>query len=445
MELVTAAENVEQQRRVASGLHRAGVRRGDGIAVLLPPSGPMIATVLGALRTGVIPVVLDPNLVPRERTELLADAEPSVVISSGPALVPGPGLARELGLAELLDAPPGELADAPLGRPMHYTSGTTGRRKGVYSGVLDEAAAAGLLAEECELWGFAADDLHLVVSPLHHSAPLRFAAGTLLSGGSVLLAGRFDPFAVLGLTEHRPTSMFCVPTQLARLAAAGVDGAPGLRSFRLVAHAGEPCPPAVKRWAVESFPTDSVYEFYGSTEGQFTVCTPDDWRARPGSVGRARPGRRLRIAGDGTIWCAVPPYARFSYRGDPAKTARAWRGEEFTVGDAGRLDPGGYLHLDGRRQDLVITGGVNVYPLEVERVLAGCPGVTEVAVFGVPDPEWGQRLCAGYAGTATPDQLDGYAREQLSAAKRPKSYTRLPRLPRTSTGKIRRAALPAPS
>ncbi|MGH3646413.1 MAG: class I adenylate-forming enzyme family protein [Micromonosporaceae bacterium] len=433
MELVTAAGNAEQQRRVATGLHHAGVRPGDRIAVLLPPSGPMIATVLGALRSGVIPVVLDPRLVPRERAELLADADPALVVASEPEL------------ARLLGAPPGDLAEAPLGRPMHYTSGTTGRRKGVYSGVLDEAAAAGLLAEECELWGFAADDLHLVLSPLHHSAPLRFAAGTLLSGGSVLLAGRFDPAAVLGLSERRPTTTFCVPTQLARLREAGAAGAPGLRGFRLVAHAGEPCPPAVKRWAVDTFPTDSVYEFYGSTEGQFTVCTPRDWRDRPGSVGRARPGRRLRIAPDGTIWCAVPPYARFRYWRDEAKTARAWQGEEFTVGDAGRLDADGYLYLEGRREDLVITGGVNVYPLEVERVLAECPGVAEVAVFGVPDPEWGQRLCAGYAGTATPDQLDGYAREQLSAAKRPKSYTRLERLPRTSTGKIRRADLPGAS
>ncbi|MGH3717054.1 MAG: class I adenylate-forming enzyme family protein [Micromonosporaceae bacterium] len=431
MELVTAADNVEQQRRAASGLYRAGVRPADRIAVLLPPSGRMIALVLGALRTGVIPVVLDPRLVPRERAELLADASPVRVVDSA------------AGLAELLAAPArAELADAPLGRPMHYTSGTTGRRKGVYSGVLSESDAAGLLAEERELWELAADDVHLVLSPLHHSAPLRFAAGTLLSGGSVLLAGRFDPAVVLGWTGQLPTTTFCVPTHLARLrAAAGGAVAPSLRGFRLVAHAGDACQYDVKRWAVEAFPDESVYEFYGSTEGQFTVCTPADWRTHPGSVGRARPGRRLRIADDGTIWCAVPPYARFSYWRDPEKTAQAWRGEEFTVGDAGRLDPDGYLYLDGRRHDLVITGGVNVYPLEVEKVLGQHPGVTEVAVFGVPDEEWGQRLCAAYAGTASADELARYAAAELSAAKRPKTYARVGALPRTSTGKIRRADL----
>ncbi|MGH3736297.1 MAG: class I adenylate-forming enzyme family protein [Micromonosporaceae bacterium] len=431
MELVTAAENLTLQRRAASGLHRSGVRPGERIAVLLPPSGAMIALVLGALRAGVVPVVLDPSLVPRERTELLTDADPALVVDSAAAL------------AALLDAPPGELAEAPLGRPMHYTSGTTGRRKGVYSGVLEEAAAAELLAEERELWDFDPDDLHLVLSPLHHSAPLRFAAGTLLAGGAVLLAGRFDPAVVLGLTAYRPTTTFCVPTHLARLREAQGAGAPVLRGFRLVAHAGEPCPPAVKRWAVAAFPKDSVYEFYGSTEGQFTVSTPADWAEHPGSVGRARPGRRLRIAADGTIWCAVPEHARFSYWRDPAKTARAWQGEEFTVGDAGRLDPYGYLYLDGRREDLVITGGVNVYPLEVERVLAECPGVHEIAAYGQPDPRWGQRLCAAYAGPASPELLDGYAHEQLSAAKRPKTYTRVAELPRISTGKIRRSALPA--
>lgn len=391
----------------------------------------MLALVLGALRTGIIPVVGDPLMSPGERSELLSDADPRLVVDS-------------LGdLAALVSGPPTELADVPLGRPMHYTSGTTGRRKGVYSGVLDEADAAALLDEETLLWSFAPDDLHLVLSPMHHSAPLRFASHTLLAGGRVLLAGRFDDATAYRLIErHRPTTLFCVPTQLRRLRAATGEERPQLSSLRLVAHAGEPCPGPVKQWAVEVFPEGSVYEFYGSTEGQFTVCSTDEWRERPTTVGRARPGRVLSTDENGVIWCRVPHHARFTYWRDPERTAKAWQADRFTVGDVGHLDDTGYLYLHGRREDLVITGGVNVYPREVERVLAHCPGVAEIAVFGVSDEEWGQRLCAAIVGTATGSELTEYARHHLAPAKRPKTYLRVSELPRTATGKIRRVDLP---
>jgi long-chain acyl-CoA synthetase len=186
-----------------------------------------------------------------------------------------------------------------------------------------------------------------------------------------------------------------------------------------------------------------VWEFYGSTEGQFTACPPEDWLERPGTVGRARPGRRLTTDPDGTIWCEVPDAARFSYWRDPAKTAGAWRGPAFTVGDLGRLDAGGYLWLEGRREDLLITGGVNVYPLEVERALAACPGVHEVAVFGTPDERWGTRVCAAVVGSADPDAVRAYARERLAPAKRPKTVVRVDALPRTDRGKLRRTTLAA--
>jgi long-chain acyl-CoA synthetase len=430
VEVVTAAGSDAVQRRAAGGLLRAGLAAGDRVAVLLPASGDVLGLALGALRVGVIPVMLDPGLPAAERAELIADCRPGAVLDE-PA-----------GLAALLAAPPAELAPAPLGRPMHYTSGTTGRRKGVWSGVLSADNAAGLLAEERELWEFDAADRHLVFSPLYHSAPLRFAGGTLLAGGTVLLPGKFTPEAIVdAIVAHRPTSAFCVPTHLRRLFGTGVE-LPPLDSFRLLAHAGEACPRPLKERTLEAFPAGSVREFYGSTEGQFTVCTSQEWLARPDTVGRARPGRTLRVDGDGVIWCAVPAYARFEYFGAPERTAQAWRGDEFTVGDAGRLDPAGYLFLDGRRGDLVITGGVNVYPREVERVLAECAGVHEVAVFGLPDPDWGQRLCAAVVGPVRGADLDRYAREHLPPARRPKEYRLVAELPRTNTGKIRRADLP---
>jgi long-chain acyl-CoA synthetase len=210
----------------------------------------------------------------------------------------------------------------------------------------------------------------------------------------------------------------------------------------MLAHAGAPCPEPLKRQVLEALPPDAVWEFYGSTEAQFTVCSTADWLAHPGSVGRARPGRRLETDERGQLWCAVPPWAHFEYWGAPDKTAAAWRGDLVTVDDLGRVDDDGVVWLDGRREDLIISGGVNVYPAEVEAALDAHPDVVESAVFGVPDDEWGQRVVAAYVGAARPEELRDWARERLGAAKRPKSLHPIDELPRTSTGKVRRLDLP---
>ncbi|MFL6022499.1 MAG: class I adenylate-forming enzyme family protein, partial [Marmoricola sp.] len=286
------------------------------------------------------------------------------------------------------------------------------------------------------------------VGPLYHSAPLRFAIGTLLAGGRIVAPGAFDATALTAaIVEHRPTSMFVAPAHLQRLFAhwdaeqqAGGTW-PDLSCFRLVAHAGAPCPDPLKRRLIQVFPSGSTWEFYGSTEGQFTACRSEEWLRRPGTVGRARPGRTLAVDEDGLIWCAVPEFARFRYFNAPEKTALAWRGDAFTVGDLGRLDEDGYLYLDARREDLVITGGVNVYPAEVENALAEHPGVEDVAVYGVPDERWGQKVCAAYVGSATTEELTAWAQERLSPPKRPKDYRRLEAIPRTLTGKVLRRSL----
>ncbi len=425
--VVRAAGNERDQRRAAAALRTAGLRPGDRLLVSAASSPALLAVVLGALRTGVVPVVLDPALPAAERAALAEDADPGLDVGAEPErLLTGPGEA--------------ELADVPLARPMHYTSGTTGRRKGVWSGVLDGDDARALAAEEIGLWGFGPTDRHLVLSPLHHSAPLRFAVHTLLAGGEVLLPGPFDAArAARVVTAERPTTTFCVPTHLQRLLAHGdVDWT----SFRRLVHAGAPCPEPLKRAVLAALPEGSVWEFYGSTETQFTVCSPEDWLAHPGSVGRARPGRRLETDERGQLWCAVPRWARFEYWRAPDKTAAARRGDLVTVGDLGRVDEDGTVWLDGRREDLVISGGVNVYPAEVEAVLDAHPDVVESAVVGVPDDEWGQRVVAAYVGAADPAELATWARERLAPAKRPKSLHPVGELPRTSTGKVRRLDLP---
>ena len=408
--------------------------RGDRIALAVPGSTAYVEAVIGLLAAGVVPIPLDPTLTASERDALFADLAPRAVVDDQ-ATLESLRAAYPLGL--------------PLARPMHVTSGTTGRPKGVWSGLLAPPAAEALIAEERDLWGFRAEDVNLVVSPLHHSAPLRFAMGTLLAGGRLVVPGPFDVGAITAaIRDDRPTTVFCVPAHLQRLFAHWDEvGPPDLSSFRLLAHAGAPCPEAIKHRLIETFPPESTWEFYGSTEGQFTACRSEEWLQRPGTLGRARPGRTMTVDADGTLWCTVPEYARFEYFGAPEKTAAAWRetagGPAFTVGDLGRIDEDGYVYLDGRRVDLIISGGVNVYPAEVEQVLEQVDGVTEIAVYAAPDPEWGQRVCAAYAGPATPEQLMSFAREHLAPAKRPKEYRRVASLPRTATGKILRRALTA--
>ena len=404
------------------------------MVVSLAPSPVVVVCALGAARSGVVPVMVDPGLLPHERAVVEAEVEPVLVLDD-------PDRA-----AALLDGPPVPIADVPLVRPMHLTSGTTGRPKGVSWGPPDEGAGAAWVEEETSLWGFAPDDVHLVCGPLHHSAPLRFATMTLLAGGDLVVPRSFstDAFA-RALVDHRVTTTFVVPAHLQRLLGPGGPGSGGLdtSSLRLVAHAGAPCPEPLKRRAIDAFGPSVLWEFYGATEGQCTACDTPTWLERPGTVGRARPGRSLATDDDGLVWCTVPPHARFSYWRDEPATAAAWQGDAFTVGDAGNLDADGHLFLEGRRGEIIITGGVNVAPLEVERALATCPGVHDVAVFGVDDERWGQRVCAAVVGEAQPEAVLAHARSRLAAHKRPKQVVAVASIPRNANGKVTRVTLAA--
>jgi long-chain acyl-CoA synthetase len=418
-----------------------GVEPGDRVVFCLDSSADYLCAVLGAVRVGIIPVLLNTTLLSHERDALVLDAEPKLTFLT------------EGSIRVLFDGPPAEMSDYPLTRPMHFTSGTTGRAKGVTTGVWDDETAKAAFEDEADAWCYDARDLHLVNSPMYHTVAVRLACATLLSGGSVALASRFDAHLALQvLRELRPTSAFFVPTQLHRLLSLpelGVDER--FDSLRLLTHAGAPCPPVLKREALERVGDDVVFEFYGSTEGQFTLCSTEEWRQRPGTVGRARKGRQLSIVpvddasptgGDpiGTIWCEAPAFARFSYFGDDAATKAAWNGDAFSVGDLGSLDADGYLYLNGRRTDLIISGGVNVYPAEVEAALAEIDGISQVCVFAREDDDWGQRVCAAVVGRPglTGDDVLEAAKGVLAPYKRPKEVFFTSTLPVGSTGKVLR-------
>lgn len=435
MQVLDAARSVADQSRVAGALLARGLDAGDRVVLSLPGSTDFVSAVLGATRVGIVPVPLDPRLTAHERDLIIDDVEPALVVEDAETL------------RSLLDGPPADLHPWPRCRPMHFTSGTTGRPKGVWSGLLSASDAEALVMEERALWAFAADDLDLVVSPVYHSAPLRFASGTLLAGGSIAVLPSFEATAwVEAIETLRPTTMFCVPAHLQRLFAHLDESERTLdsSSVRLLAHAGAPCPEPVRRRTHEQFGLDVVWEFYGSTEGQITACSAATWHDHPGTVGPPRAGRTVHVDADGQLWCTVPPWGRFEYWRDPEKTAAAWRRfddvDAFTVGDLGRVEDG-LVFLESRRSDLIITGGVNVYPAEVEAALEDVPGVEEVAVFARPDERWGQRVCAAYVGDVDERALRSRAEERLAPPKRPKTYVRIDALPRTATGKVRRGEL----
>ena len=430
-EAVGAAEADDLQRRAAAWLLRSGAGPGDRIGVCVPGSAAQLALIGGALRAGVVPVVVNPLLTASERSVIATDCRPMAWLDDAAAV--HRALSGE-------PVPPGGISPVPLGRPMHYTSGTTGVPKGVWSGVLDAAEAEALWGEEIDLWSFTPADVHLTCSPLQHSAPIRFALATWLAGGSVIVQQKFSAATLRDAVEIlRPTTTFCTPAHLQRLDEIGDLVA--LAPLRQVVHAGSACPPPLKMRAIEAIGRDALWEFYGSTEGAFTVCSSDDWATHPGTVGRPRPGRSISVDPDGTVWCEPPSWARWSYWGDPDRTAAAWRGSSFTVGDLGRIDRDGFLFLEGRRSDLIITGGVNVYPAEVEACLAGVDGVDDVVVFARPDERWGHRVCAAYSGTRAPDDVAAAIRDRLAPFKMPKEFHLVAGIPRTGMDKVSRTRM----
>jgi long-chain acyl-CoA synthetase len=336
---------------------------------------------------------------------------------------------------------------------MFYTSGTTGHPKGVRRPAPTPRQMLAIERMRRDVLGIAPGIRSVVPGPLYHSAPNAFAMRAARVGEVMVLLPRFDPVALLELIEReRLDTMFMVPTMFIRLLKLPeeVRRRCDLSSLRFVIHAAAPCPHDVKRAMIDWW-GPVINEFYGSTEsGAVTLATSGDSLAKPGTVGRAVAGAELRILDDaggilpagevGEIFTRFTEMPDFTYHNRPDERAKVDRDGFITSGDVGYLDADGYLFLCDRKRDMVISGGVNIYPAEIEAVLHGAPGVKDCAVFGIPDAEFGEKLMAVVepleGGALWTEELRAYLRRHLADYKVPRIIEISRELPREDSGKI---------
>ncbi len=470
--------------RVAHALAARGVHAGGRVALLLPNGPEFLAVTHAAAKLGALAVPVNYRWRRGEIAYVLEDAAPEVFVvdaafldegAAACALAGRPALAQclvvggggedctsfEDAVASSPDTPP-ETGVPPGGfNILVYTSGTTGKPKGVMHPTFDPEVGFESQKRIVDMWGFTPADVHLVAGPMYHTMPNAYASQHLFVGATVVIMPRFEPGECLRLiaAEHVTTSSM-VPAHFIRLleVPAETRARHDLSSVRKIMHAAAPCPPELKRRIMACFPPDSIWEFYGATEGPGTIISPAEWLARPGSVGRPWPGITVRVLDDdgrdlppgqvGTIYLSTMSSRKFSYHNAPEKTASAFRGDFFTVGDMGWLDAEGYLYIADRRTDMVISGGVNIYPAEIEAALVAHPAVVDAAVFGVPDERWGEALHAVVESRrgAVVDAagLQAWCRERLADYKAPRSVEFVGELPRDPNGKVLKRQLREP-
>ena len=478
---------------LVAGLRARGLAEGDAVAVMAGNQCETVEIALACLHGGWLLVPVNWHWVAPELAYVVRDAgAAAIVVGSGWAPVAaealagfgagdGPSLRLVTGPG---DPPPGfEAYEAVLeagrglepgvecrGGVMFYTSGTTGSPKGV-RGALAE------LGGPVEIWSLIAasiadtlqvpgtDGVQLLCGPIYHSAQFVTSIAPLIAGARLVMQHRFDAAEVLDLVDrHRVTNAHLVPAQMVRLlrldvsARSSFDGS----SLRAVFHGAAPCPESVKRSMIEWW-GPIVWEYYGGTEGGFiTVISPDEWLVRPGSVGRPTPvveilvvdgdGRRLGAGEPGDLYFRNLLGSDFRYHNAEDKTEAAHLEPGVgTLGDIGYLDDEGYLFLSDRRIDMIISGGVNIYPAEIESTLVAHPAVADCAVFGVPDDEMGERVMAAVqpvdpaadAEVLFAD-LEAHCRRELAGYKCPRAWELRDSLPRNDAGKLAKRMLRDP-
>ena len=460
--------------QAARALRARGVAPGDSVALLCSNRPEFVETYAACQCAGLRITPINWHLTGEEIGYIVADCEAKALLADvrfaaaareAAALAPlararlaigGPIEGFEDYAAALAAEPPEALPDPVLGTSMLYTSGTTGRPKGVYRRAVPRSPLTAPLTKTAAFQP--ACDLALVTGPLYHAAPLALnLAFPIASGVGCVLMDRWDAEDTLRLVaRHRVTHTHLVPTMFHRLLSLPEETRAryDVSSLRWVLHGAAPCPTHVKRGMIDWL-GPVLFEYYADTEGGGTFITGEEWLQKPGSVGRRLEGQPVEILdesgaplppGDvGTVYFGAPPVGRFEYFKAPEKTASAYRGDAFTMGDLGYFDADGFLFLTGRSAEVIISGGVNVYPAEVDAALLEHAAVADVATVGVPDEEWGEavkavvQLAPGHAASpALAAELLAHARARLAAFKCPRSVDFSDDLPRMPTGKIQR-------
>jgi long-chain acyl-CoA synthetase len=475
--VVTYGALDDRSARLAAALSRIGLRGGDVIAMLTDNVAEAFEIYWAALRSGLYITAINRHLSAAETAYIVQDSGAKVLFVSaglqeltcqvGDEIT---GVTRRFAFGgevpgydsydDLLAGAGPRLMDQPRGSEMLYSSGTTGRPKGIKPHLLpiqvDEPGDP-LSAMLATVFGLSEHDVYLSPAPIYHAAPLKYCAAVHALGGTVVLMAKFDAQAALDAIErYQVTVTQMVPTMFVRMLRLPpeIRARYDLSSLRLAVHAGAPCPPEVKD-AMLQWWGPILIEYYSATEAHgTTVMTAAEWPAKRGSVGRAvlgavhicdDDGRELASGQVGTVYFerdAVP----FVYHNDPQKTADSRHAEHenwSTVGDLGYLDEDGYLFLTDRKSFMIISGGVNIYPQEIENVLTLHPKIFDVAVIGVPDSEMGEQVKAVVQlreGLIGDDELEaeliGYVRDRLAHFKVPKSVDFVAELPRSATGKL---------
>ena len=464
--------------RLARTLVEHGLRRGDVVALLTDNHPRAFEVYWAAQRAGLLVTAVNHHLSADEAAYIVDDCGARVLVVSAAAgelataivektpritlrLAFGGAVAEHRDYDEVVGAQPAvPLADQPRGGDMLYSSGTTGRPKGIKPNLpdrqIDEPGDL-YIAVFKPMYGFGEDTVYLSPAPIYHAAPLRFGATIQSTGGTVVMMHRFDPEQALAAIErYRVTHSQWVPTMFVRMLKLPEETRAryDVSSLRVAIHAAAPCPVEVKRAMIDWW-GPVLYEYYSSSEANgITFISPQQWLEHPGSVGLAGlgtlhvcddEGRELGPGEVGTVYFErdVRP---FEYHGDPEKT-RAAQHPEYetwtTTGDLGYLDDEGFLHLTDRKSFMIISGGVNIYPQEIEDVLTLHEAVLDVAVIGVPDEEMGESVlavvqpAAGHAPSETlAEQLLEHVRGRIARYKTPRRLVFTDDLPRTPTGKL---------
>ena len=472
--VLTYGELAGRAHQIVHALRARGIAAGGIVAYALPNDADIVWWQLAFQESGIQSIALNPALAGNEIRSIVdhsgavavvvdhayADRVAELAGASSIRLriaVGGP-IEGFVSYDELVDGhPTTQPDDRAYGVPIAYSSGTTGKPKAVTRNPVPGDPSA--IADQMKLFSRAfqflpLEGVHLVSAGMHHGGCQSFYLGALNVGQALAIMGKFDAERTLELIEqHRVTTAYMVPTQFVRLLRLPDDVRTryDLSSLQVVVHAAAPCPLEVKQQMMAWW-GPVIWETYGGMEGAATIAKPHRWLERPGTVGRAVRGMSVKVLDDdgnelppnevGIVYLE-PSAPTFEYRNDPELTASVHRGRAFTLGDVGYLDEDGYLFLHDRAKDMIISGGVNIYPAEVEAVLTTHPAVGDVGVIGVPDTEWGEAVKAivelvdGYAPSdELADELIAHCQERLAKYKCPRSVDFRDSLPRTEAGKL---------